>query len=137
MRKTAAILALLMFCATLPVTPAVAEVDWQARNTIKTQKPPLDVALSSDGEWTFILTEGGKLLIYDKQGDLNDTIEVDPAMDSIVADGSGGRLFLSSKKNSAVHEILLDYVAVLSYDNSPFLGNADAPVVLAVFSDFQ
>jgi hypothetical protein len=114
-----------------------AEVDTQTRNTIRTGQPPLDVQVSADGNRTFILTKGGRLEIYDNNAKIIDTIKVDPATNTLSTDGTGGRIFLGSSKNSKVTEMLIEYVAKLSYDGSPFKGNIEAPVVLAVFSDFQ
>jgi len=136
MKKTFCLFSIFLLLATLPGF-AGAEVDWQARTTIKPGTPPIDIAISADGKQTFVLSEGGKLQIYDPQGKLIDTIEVDPAMNRISSDGSGNRLLLSSTKNGTVHELQIEYFVNLSYDGSPFLGSSDAPVVLAVYSDFQ
>ncbi|MEN8133929.1 MAG: hypothetical protein ABFS18_00140 [Thermodesulfobacteriota bacterium] len=114
-----------------------AEVNWQARETIKTGQTPLDIHVTADGKRTLIITEGGKLQIYDNNARLIDTIEVDPAIDILSADGTGGRVFLGNSKTNSVVELRIEYIADFSYDGSPFLGNNEAPVVLAFFSDFQ
>ena len=136
MKKFFCIFSVYLLIATLPGL-AGAGVDWQARTTIKPDGAPIDVAISADGKQTFVLSEGGKLQIYDPQGKLIDTIEVDPTMNRIASDGSGSKLLLSSTKNGTVNEIQVEYVVNLSYDGSPFIGSSDAPVVMAVFSDFQ
>jgi hypothetical protein len=136
MKKTFCLFSIFLLLTSLPGL-AGAGVDWQAKNTIKPDSAPIDVAISADGKQTFILTEAGKLQIYDPQGKLVDTIEVDPAMDRISSDASGNRVVVSSSKKGTVHELQIEYVSNLSYDGSPFIGNSDAPVVLAVFSDFQ
>ena len=116
---------------------AAADVDWEESKSFKTDSTPLDLTTTAKGDWTFVLTKGGKVLVYDQKGELNDTIKVDKDVDSITSDGNGNILYLSSSKNKTVTEILVDYRFNISYDNSPFLGKADAPVVLAAFSDFQ
>ena len=136
MKKTFCLFSIFLLLTSLPGL-AGAGVDWQAKNTIKPDSAPIDIAISADGKQSFVLTEGGKLQIYDQQGKLIDTIEVDPAMNRISSDASGNRLLISSTKNSTVNEIQIEYVTNLSYDGSPFIGNSEAPVVLAVFSDFQ
>ena len=128
--------AILIYTLIMPGT-LFADVDWQARSTLKTSSKPIDVAVTADGKYTFILGENGKLFIYTAQGTLYDTIEVNPDMKKVDVDGTGNRVFLSNYKTSSVHELVIDYVAELDYTGSPFLGNAEAPVVLAVFSDFQ
>ena len=136
MKKIFCLFSVYLLLAALP-GPAGAGVDWQARTTIKPDAAPIDIAISADGKQTFVLSKGGKLQIYDSQGKLIDTIEVDPSMNHIASDGSGNRLLLSSTKNGTVNEIQVEYVVNLNYDGSPFIGSSDAPVVLAVFSDFQ
>jgi DNA-binding beta-propeller fold protein YncE len=136
MKKIFCIFSVYLIFAGLP-GPAGAGVDWQASKTIKPDGAPIDIAISSDGKQTFVLNEGGKLQIYDQRGKLIDTIEVDPSMNHIASDGSGSRLLLSSTKKGTVNEIQVEYVVNFSYDGSPFIGSSDAPVVLAVFSDFQ
>jgi hypothetical protein len=136
MKKTFCLFSIFLLLTSLPGL-AGAGVDWQAKNTIKPDSAPIDIAISADGKQTFVLTEGGKLRIYNPQGKLIDTIEVDPAMNRISSDASGNRVLISSTKNGTVNELQIEYVANLSYDGSPFIGSSDAPVVLAVFSDFQ
>jgi len=138
MRKTTTIFAalLLLLAATLP-GPVKAEVDWQARKAIKTGKTPLDIQVTADGNRTFILTEGGRLEIYDINAALIDTIAVDPNMNLLSADGTGDRVFLGNSKDNTVHELLIEYVAEFNNEGSPFLGKSNAPVVLTFFSDFQ
>lgn len=114
-----------------------AEVNWQVRKTIKTEQTPLDIQVTADGKRTFILTEGGKLQIYDNNARLVDTIEIDSGMNILSVDATGGRVFLGNSKSNSVHELLIEYVAEFSYAGSPFMGNNEAPVVLAFFSDFQ
>lgn len=136
MKKTFCLFSIFLLLTSLPGL-AGAGVDWQAKTTIKPDSAPIDVAISADGKQTFVLTEGGKLQIYNPQGKLIDTIEVDPAMNRISSDASGNRVLISSTKNGTVNELQIEYVSNLSYDGSPFIGSSDAPVVLAVFSDFQ
>jgi hypothetical protein len=127
---------LLLAAATLPASGR-AEVAWQARQTIKTATPPLSINVTADGQRTFILTEGGRLEIYDNNARIIDTIDVDPAMKLLSVDGAGGRVFLGNVKNSSVHELQIEYIADFDNTGSPFMGNSEAPVVLAFFSDFQ
>jgi hypothetical protein len=126
-----------MFAAIVLPGVAKAEVDWQTRNTIKTKKTPIDIQITADGKKTFILTEGGRLEIYDSNAAMIDSIKVDPDMNILSADGTGMRVFLGNSKNNSVHELLIETIAEFNYEGSPYLGKKEAPVVLAVFSDFQ
>ncbi|MBU0675561.1 MAG: hypothetical protein KJ950_13045 [Proteobacteria bacterium] len=116
---------------------AEAEINSQQTNELKLQSSPLDLAVSSDGERVFVLNEGGKLQIYSNEGELNDTIEVDPAVDKISTTGDGGTVYLSSRTNKTIQELQIEFLVNLDISGSPFQGQQDAPVVLAFYSDFQ
>lgn len=129
---------LAVFLAALVWVPtASATVDWETGPTLSPDKPPLDVAASVDGKWTFVLTEGGKVDIYSADGKLNDTIPVDPTMNRLAVPGRGEKIILSSSKSKKVQEILVEYVMNIPTAGDPFLGPANAPVEVVVFSDFQ
>jgi hypothetical protein len=138
MKKSALLpagLALISLC--LAATPAVADIEWQAGPPLKITAPPLAVATSADGSRTFVLAEGGKVQIFDQAGNLRDALDVDPAMDHITSDGDGQRIIVSSRKSNLVQPIDISYRFPFNYTDSPFMGKAEAPVVLALFSDFQ
>lgn len=117
--------------------PAAADIEWQAGPLLKTTSAPLAVATSADGSRTFVLGEGGKVQIFDQAGNLRDAITVDPSMDHIASDGDGKRIIVSSHKSNTAQPIDISYRFPFDYTDSPFLGKADAPVVLALFTDFQ
>lgn len=104
--------------------------------TNTTETSPLDLCASADGRYTFVLTQGGKIRIYGDSG-RNDEITVNPAFNRISVSATGDKIFLSSTTNKQVQSIFIDFVQEISYDDAPFLGENEAPVVIAVFSDFQ
>jgi hypothetical protein len=46
-------------------------------------------------------------------------------------------LFLSSRKDKIIQIIQLDFVQNIDTLGSPFKGSENAPVIIAVFSEFQ
>ena len=62
-------------------TLALAEVEKGASKTFKLDSKPIDMTVSADGKYTFILAEGGNVLIFDSAGALKDTLKVS---DSVV-----------------------------------------------------
>lgn len=132
-----------MIFATLILTaPCQAGVDVEVGNTIKTPTAPLDIAASLDGKWTFVLAEGGKLLVYSDKGALEEAIGVDPAMDRIASSGLQAanipdRIHLASSKNKTVQTVTLDFSVPINIQGAPFLGPENAPVVVVAFSDFE
>jgi hypothetical protein len=117
--------------------PVRAEVEWTLHRTFKTGKPPRDVEASVNGKWVFILTEQGEILIYAANGVLRDTIVVGDSIDGIKAGPREDILFLSSRKDSTIQLITLDFIQNINVTGSPFKGPADASIAIAVFSDFQ
>ena len=121
---------------------AQARVDSTIEKSFKTSAPPIDIAASVDGKWIYVLAEKGKLLIYSNTGTLDETIDVDPAMDKIATSGlqvagMENKVYLSSSRTGTVQEILLNFIVNINTSDAPFIGPENAPVTLVEFSDFQ
>ena len=54
---------------------AQAEVEKGVSKTLKLEAKPIDMAVSADGKYTFILAEGGKIFIFDTSGEIKDTLD--------------------------------------------------------------
>ncbi|MEE4606598.1 MAG: hypothetical protein V2J65_35325 [Desulfobacteraceae bacterium] len=115
----------------------LAAVEVTPQKTLKTEGVPVDVAVSQDGNLTFVLTDSGSVLIYDQMGNLTDTVEVGPYVDQIDIGPRGERLFVTSRKNKTVEIMTLDFIHEINTLGSPTKGPPEAPMVIAVFSDFQ
>ena len=128
----------LMTVAVLPVwsAPSTATVEWNVANTLNLKDKPRDTAMSSNGEWIYVLTEKGEILIYASNGTLKETISVGAHVESIQVGPRDDVLLLTSGKEKTVQVITLDFIQVIDISGSPFKGDADAPVVVATFSDF-
>lgn len=138
MLKSVSILQITILCFFfLTVSTAMATVDWNIEKTIQTGEAPLDVATTADGKMTFVLTKGGSVLIYNQDGSLKDTIQVGKKNNRIEVSAKGERLFLSNEKNKTLQIISLAFTVEIDIAGSPFKGNKNAPVTIAVFSDFQ
>lgn len=117
--------------------PVAAEVDWQIARTLNLDVVPLATEVDPGGKYIYVLTQGGKLMIYDAAGKLDDTLEVGAHIDGIKAGANENLLFLTSSSKKTVDIVNLSFVAKIPTDGSPFKGKADVPVELVVFSDFQ
>lgn len=118
-----------------------AEVDWQSKALIAPHSAILAMAPTFDGKKIFVLTKG-TLTIYDAKGKKIDSIPVADNMDQLnIAGfqpaGIPEKIFLSASQSGQITEISYSMVIPIDATDSPFLGNANAPVMLAVFSDFQ
>ena len=114
-----------------------ATVEINLQRTLTTDGVPVDVVVTQDGNLTFVLTDNGKILIYDRIGNLTDTVEIGPHIDQIDIGPQGERLFAASRQNKSVEIITLDFIRQINILGSPLKGSLEAPVVIAVFSDFQ
>lgn len=121
--------------------PAQGKIDTEITSTFTAAAPTLDLASAVDGKHVFVLSQG-MVSIYSRDGKLKDTIAVDPAFDNLSVSGLGlanldEKIFLSSSRTGAVQEISYSFIVNIDITDAPFLGAADAPVTIAVFSDFQ
>ena len=112
-------------------------VDWDVKKTLKIEKTPVDVAVSLNGRWVFVLTAQGSILIYSGDGRLEDEITVGKHVDGINVGPEQEILLLTSRENKTVEILVLDFIQNIDVSNSPFKGPTDAVVTIAVFSDFQ
>lgn len=128
----AAVFGTLVFAA-----QAAAKTEWDAGRTFQLEAVPLDVAASPKGSWVFVLMDGGVVKIFAADGTLKDTIEIGKHVDGIRAGSREDELLLISKKQRTVQRIALRFQYDIDISGSPFKGAADAPVVIAVFDDFQ
>ena len=97
----------------------------------------LDLAVSSDGRWTFVLTSAGSVAVYGVSGGLVQTIDVGKGYDTIEFSPAGTRLLLTGEGKRKLKVLSLSLIYELDYTGTPFKGPPDAPVTIAVFNDFQ
>jgi hypothetical protein len=131
-------LLLSLFIAFGFVSNSLPSLDWDIRSTLKLEVSPLDVAfISSNGWWVFVLTDQGEILIYSADGKLNNKFTAGIHLDAIEAGPRENILFLTSLKNRTVQVITVNFIYDINVSGSPFKRRADAPVVIAVFNDYQ
>jgi len=97
----------------------------------------LDIAVSSDGQYTFVLTNAGEVAIYRGTGVLVQTLKVGKGFDTIQHSSAGNRLILGGSGKQELKTLTLSMLYELDYSGSPFKGPSGAPVTIAVFDDFQ
>mgnify|MGYP000005861706 CR=1 FL=1 len=112
-------------------------LEWKVVRNLQLPNPPVDVAYSLDGKYIFVLTKKSEVLVYDTPGTLQGTIPVDKGVKSIAIGPRGQFLHLSNAKKKQLSTLAIGYLANINADNSPIKGKKDAPVTVAVYSDFQ
>ena len=134
--KTAVFLTILFSVMTFQ-TVCLADVDWNVLKTFNLEEPPLDIAFSGNRNHIYVLNNKGQILIFNPSGSLLDKIEVGPDIDRMQLIQGSDVLFLTSRKNKTIQIVQLDFVQKINNAGSPYLGPDNAPVVIAVFSEFQ
>ena len=135
-RRVSNFMVIIITCFGLTM-PVLAKTDWQVRQKFQLDQAPIDMLVSSDNKWIYILTSDGQIVIYSARGQLKDTINVGPEIDQIKAGPREDMLFLLSRASKTVQMITVDFTEEISTLGSPVKGSMDAPVTVAVFSDFQ
>lgn len=137
--RTKTIILLLISLSAVPLTlsSGQAAVDWNIERTLKLDSPPLDMALSLNGKWIYVLTDQGTLLIYTSAGRLEDKIQVGKHIDQIQVGAQEDILLMKSRQRMTVEVLSIDFIRKINISGSPFKGPANAPVVIVVFSEFQ
>lgn len=133
-RKTLLIVTFIVLTAT---TAAQAEVDARVVRTLDLAAKPLDLAIPGNGRYIYVLTADAKLQVYMGNGQLRDTVPVDPGVDHIQPSPREDLLFLVDSAQNRIQVLYLDFIQEIAVAGSPTKGPADAPVTLAVFTDFQ
>jgi hypothetical protein len=114
-----------------------AEVEGDIQRTLKLQEAPVDVAVSLNGKWFFVLTQTGSIQVYTPDGRLEGQLTVGSRVDGIRVGPREDLLLLTSRQDKTVQIMTLDFIRPVNVTGSPFKGPDDAPVVIAVFSDFE
>lgn len=115
----------------------LTKVQLQVENSWKLPNKPLDIVYSLDGKRVFILTDQEKVLVYKATGELLGEVKVDKGVSAIDIAPRGEKLFLINQNDNSFTDISVDFVMSVDTTGSPFLGNANAPVTIAVFTDFE
>lgn len=121
----------------LPAFPARAAVETNTVMSLKSSAAPVATAVSADGRWFFVLTAKGQVEIYDGSGVLKDTIKLEAPADHLAVSATGEQLYLTDKASAATTVLAVSFVQEIDTAGAPSKGPEKAPVVVALFSDFQ
>lgn len=123
--------------ASMPASGRDGNLEWRTLNSIELPTKPLSFKQSLDGKYLFVLTQDQRVLIYDQRGTLQGSIPVDPGVSDLDIAPQGQVLYLIDSEKQVTTTLAIDFIVDIDIANSAFMGNADAPVTIVVFSDFQ
>jgi DNA-binding beta-propeller fold protein YncE len=112
-------------------------VEWNILKTIQLDATPIDVAITPDGRRIYVLTDQGEIIVYSSAQNVEGKIKVGRHVDQLKLGPRGETLILTSSEKKTVEIVSLDFIQKINVSGAPFKGAEDAPVVIAVFDDFQ
>ena len=114
-----------------------ADVEWTLKRQLSLDVTPLDTALSSDGQWAYILTPG-EIAVYSVADDkVISRIPVDKTFDRISNSAQANTLIVSSSTAKTIKFIQMEMIQKFALEGLAVKGPENALVTIAVFSDYQ
>jgi len=123
--------------AATPKQGANQKLEWNLVREFPLANQPVDIAHSLDNKYAFVLTDKNEVLVYDAAGVLLGSIPVEKGVNSITTDPQGQFLYLGNSEKNTFSTLAINHVVSINDTGSPTKGRTDAPVQIAVFSDFQ
>jgi hypothetical protein len=137
MKKIFFIAALAFICSFSMLRPGYADIEWTIKKQLQVDAAPTGVALTQDGKWMFVLTSK-EVIIYETKGDkILTRIPLEKPYDTLSYSDADNTILLSSRSEKAIKVIGIDTVHQFSLSGLPIKGPENAPVTIAVFSDYQ
>jgi hypothetical protein len=137
MKKSVLVAVLVITCSLFMLQTGFAGVEWTLKKQLDIEASPRDIVLTPDGQWMIALVKG-KVLIYSTvDNKIISRIPVDAAFDKLSYSVADNTLLVASRSGRAVKIIQLEKVYTFSLADLPFKGLEDAPVTVAIFSDYQ
>jgi len=123
---------LLLFSST-----GFAEIEWNVLQTLNLKEPPVDIAFSTSRNKILVLTEKGNLQIFEPDGQQIANLDVGKGFNRLYHVQGSDVVLLSGQNNKTAKIVELSFIEQINTIGAPFLGAENAPVVIAVFSDFE
>ena len=112
-------------------------VEWKLTQSWPTESKTLDMVYSLDGKYVYILNDRQQVQIFNRVGQLQGNIPIEKGVSAIDISPQGDSLYLINNEKNTFSSISISFVVEVETAGSPFKGRVDAPVTLAVFTDFE
>ena len=116
---------------------AGADAELTAVRNMNLDSKPLDIATTVDGKLVYVLMPGTIQVYNVLSNRVTRTIPVDGKFDRITASSFGKTLVLSSTTDNTLQVLKVDLIRNIDISGRPYKGPAQAPVVIAIFDDYQ
>ena len=112
-------------------------VEWKLQQNWPTAGKTLGMVHSLDGKVVYILNDQQLVQVFNSQGQLQGSIPVQEGVSAIDISPQGEKLYLINNNNQTFSSIGVSFVVDVDVTGSPFKGPANAPVTIALFTDFE
>lgn len=117
-------------------SPAVASTEWSLKRQLNLEAAPLDISSSSDGKLVYVLVPG-KILIYSvSENKVIDFLSVDKSADMLIS-GRDNSFIVSNTAEKTLKVYQLETRQKIDITGLPYKGPGNAPILVAVYSDYQ
>lgn len=122
---------------TVPDSGKDNRVEWNLQQNWPTAGKTLDMVHSLDGKFVYILNDKQMVQVFNSEGQLQGSIPVEEGVSAIDIAPQGEILYLINNKNQSFSSIGVSFVVDVDISGSPIKGPIDAPVTIALFTDFE
>ncbi len=117
--------------------PAASKLLWSVQSQWKLSSKPVDIVHTLDGKQVFVLTDQHTVEVYGSNGKLEGTVPVSEGVTAIDIAPRGEILYLINSKKNTFSSLSIDFIKDINISGSPIKGKQNAPVTIAVFTDFE
>jgi hypothetical protein len=114
-----------------------ADMEWRVIKELELNDQPLDIVNALDGKTLFILVSGEVLIQDMRSNNISQRIPVGKEFDRLAHSPRNNTLILTSSSTKALKIIQLERIHQFDFSGLPYMGTKNAPVTIAVFSDYQ
>jgi hypothetical protein len=117
--------------------PAHADLEWSTGRQLSLEAAPLDVSISADGQWIFILVPEHVFVYSPSEDKVIKRIPVGKGFDRLTLFARDNSLIVTSSSEKTLKIIQLEFIQEISISGLASRGPGEAPVTISVFNDYQ
>lgn len=122
---------------TMPLHPAIGEVQWNVLGTINLNETPKDITLSRDGTMAYVLTEHSIMLVSLQENKVMEKVPLAESFERIILSADESTVYLMRPQTKHIVRMQISQIHQIETGKSPVIGNPKAPVSVVAFLDFQ
>ncbi len=111
-------------------------VEWNLKRELILESTPLDMVASADAKTVYILVPGKILAYSTAENTVIDFINVDASADRLLL-GKDNLFIVTSSAGKTLKSYQVEMKHQIDVSGLPFRGQDNAPVVIAIYSDYQ